>query len=82
MAGAFYYVQNDDEIVNTAPDVFVASGQTTRRGVELDLRYQFSSAFSTYLNHGRILRAQLDNPDPGAGDRLSVPEHTWKAGAQ
>ncbi|WP_208280387.1 hypothetical protein [Massilia oculi] len=53
-----------------------------RRGVELDLRYQFSSAFSTYLNHGRILRAQLDNPDPGAGDRLSVPEHTWKAGAQ
>lgn len=82
VSGAFYYIQNDDEIVNTAPDVFVASGQTTRRGVEFDLRYQFSSAFSTYLNYGRILRAQLDNPAPGAGARLSVPEHTWKAGAQ
>ncbi|MDY0976545.1 TonB-dependent receptor [Massilia sp. CFBP9012] len=82
MSGAFYTIQNDDEIVNTAPDVFVASGQTTRRGVELDLRYQFSSAFSTYLNYGRILRARLDNPAPGAGARLSVPEHTWKAGAQ
>ncbi len=82
VSGAFYYIQNDDEIVNTAPDVFVASGQTTRRGVEFDLRYQFSSAFSTYLNYGRILRAQLDNPAPGAGARLSVPEHTWKAGVQ
>lgn len=82
VSGAFYTIQNDDEIVNTAPDVFVASGQTTRRGVELDLRYQLSSAFSTYLNYGRILRAQLDNPAPGAGARLSVPEHTWKAGAQ
>lgn len=82
VSGAYYYIQNDDEIVNTAPDVFVASGQTTRRGVELDLRYQFSSAFSTYLNYGRILRARLDNPAPGAGARLSVPEHTWKAGVQ
>lgn len=82
VSGAFYTIQNDDEIVNTAPDVFVASGQTTRRGVELDLRYQFSSAFSTYLNYGRILRARLDNPAPGAGARLSVPEHTWKAGVQ
>lgn len=82
VSGAFYTIQNDDEIVNTAPDVFVASGQTTRRGVELDLRYQLSSAFSTYLNYGRILRAQLDNPAPGAGAHLSVPEHTWKAGAQ
>ena len=82
VSGAFYTIQNDDEIVNTAPDVFVPSGQTTRRGVELDLRYQFSSAFSTYLNYGRILRARLDNPAPGAGARLSVPEHTWKAGVQ
>ncbi|WP_229414940.1 TonB-dependent receptor [Massilia aurea] len=82
VSGAFYTIQNDDEIVNTAPDVFVASGQTTRRGVEFDLRYQFSSALSTYLNYGRILRARLDNPAPGAGARLSVPEHTWKAGAQ
>jgi outer membrane receptor protein involved in Fe transport len=82
VSGAAYYIQNDDEIINTAPDVFVASGQTTRKGFELDVRYHVDSAFSTYLSYGRILRARLDNPAPGAGARLSVPEHTWKAGAQ
>jgi outer membrane receptor protein involved in Fe transport len=82
VSGAVYYIQNDDEIINTAPDVFVASGQTTRQGLELDVRYHFDSAFSTYLSYGRILRARLDNPAAGTGPRLSVPEHTWKAGAQ
>lgn len=82
VSGAFYTVRNDDEIVNTAPDVFVASGQTTRRGVEFDARWQPDRAFGAYLSYGRILRAELDNPAPGAGARLSVPEHTWKAGAQ
>jgi outer membrane receptor protein involved in Fe transport len=82
LSGAIYDIQNDDEIVNTAPDVFVASGQTTRRGLEFDLQYQIGGGFSTYLSYGRILRARLDNPAPGAGARLSVPEHTWKAGAQ
>ncbi|MDN4037654.1 TonB-dependent receptor [Massilia sp. YIM B02443] len=82
LSGAVYTIRNDDEIVNTAPDVFVASGQTTRKGVEVDLRYRLDSAFSTYLSYGRILRARLDNPAPGAGALLSVPAHTWKAGAQ
>ena len=82
LSGAVYYIQNDDEIINTAPDVFVASGQTTRKGVELDMRYQLGSALSTYLSYGRILRARLDNPAPGAGALLSVPAHTWKVGAQ
>lgn len=82
VSGAVYYIQNDDEIINTAPDVFVASGQTTRKGVEFDVNYQLGSAFSTYLSYGRLLRARLDNPAPGTGARLSVPEHTWKAGAQ
>ena len=82
VSGAVYTIQNDDEIINTAPDVFVASGQTTRKGYEFDLNYQLGSAFSTYLSYGRLLRARLDNPAPGTGARLSVPEHTWKAGAQ
>lgn len=82
VSGAVYYIQNDDEIINTAPDVFVASGQTTRKGVEFDVRYQLDSAWSAYLNYGRILRARLDNPAAGAGARLSVPEHTWKGGVQ
>lgn len=82
VAAAVYHITNDDEIVNTAPDVFVSSGQTTRRGAELDLRYQPQRAFSAYLSYGRILRARLDNPAPGTGALLSVPAHTWKAGAQ
>ena len=82
VSGVVYDIGNDDEIVNMAPDVFVAAGRTTRRGAELDLRYQGSSAFGAYLSYGRILRARLDNPAPGAGALLSVPAHTWKAGAQ
>ncbi|HEX8406001.1 MAG TPA: TonB-dependent receptor [Duganella sp.] len=82
VAAAVYHITNEDEIVNTAPDVFVSSGQTTRRGAELDLRYQPHRAFNAYLSYGRILRARLDNPAPGAGALLSVPAHTWKTGAQ
>lgn len=82
ISGALYAIENDDEIVNSAPDVFVSSGRTTRRGLEMDVRYQPTSTFSAYLSYGRILRARLDNPAPGAGALLSVPAHTWKAGAQ
>ncbi len=82
VTGAVYAIRNDDEIVNTAPDVYVASGQTTRRGVELDVRYQLRRDFNAYVSYGRILRAALDNPAPGTGALLSVPAHTWKAGAQ
>ncbi|WP_229427050.1 TonB-dependent receptor [Massilia atriviolacea] len=82
LAGALYAIGNDDDIVNSAPDVFVASGQTTRRGLEVDVRYQPDNTFSASLSYGRILRARLDNPAPGAGALLSVPAHTWKAGAQ
>lgn len=82
LSGTVYTIRNDDEIINTAPDVFVASGQTTRRGFEFDARWQASRALGTYLSYGRILHAELDNPAPGAGARLSVPQHTWKAGGQ
>ena len=82
VAGAVYTIRNDDEIVNTAPDVFLPSGQTTRRGYEIDVNWQPGRAASAYLSYGRILRARLDNPAPGAGALLSVPAHTWKAGAQ
>jgi len=82
VSAALYYIKNDDEIINTAPDVFTASGRTTRKGLELDLRYQLGSAFGAYLSYGRILRARLDNPAPNAGALLSVPAHTWKGGVQ
>jgi len=82
MSGALYYITNDDEIVNTAPDVYLASGRTTRKGFEFDVRYQASRALGAYLSYGRILRARLDNPAPGAGALLSVPARTWKGGVE
>lgn len=82
LSGAVYYTKNDDEIVNTAPDLYVSAGKTTRKGFELDAGYQLNRSFSTYLSYGRILRAQLDNPAPGTGALLSVPAHQYKAGAQ
>lgn len=82
VGASVYAIKNDDEIINTAPDVYLASGRTTRKGVEFDLQYQLDRALSAYLSYGRILRARLDNPPPGTGALLSVPAHTWKAGAQ
>lgn len=82
LSGAVYRITNDDEIVNTAPDVYVASGHTTRRGYEFDLRWQAGRALAAYLSYGRILRARLDNPAPGTGALLSVPAHTWKGGIE
>jgi len=82
VAASVYAIKNDDEIINTAPDVYLASGRTTRKGFEFDLRHQLDRALSAYLSYGRILRARLDNPTPGSGALLSVPAHTWKAGVQ
>jgi len=82
LSGAVYSTQNDDEIVNTAPDVYASAGKTTRKGFELDAGYQLSRTFSTYLSYGRILRARIDNPAPGTGALLSVPAHQYKAGVQ
>lgn len=82
VGASVYSIRNDDEIINTAPDVYLASGRTTRKGFEFDTRYRFDRALGAYLSYGRILRARLDNPPPGTGALLSVPAHTWKAGAQ
>jgi len=82
LSGTAYVIKNDDEIVNTAPDVYTASGRTTRRGFDVDTRYDAGGPLSAYASYGRILRAQLDNPTPGTGARLSVPAHQYKAGAE
>ncbi|MET0321164.1 MAG: TonB-dependent receptor [Duganella sp.] len=81
LSGTGYTIRNDDEIVNSAPDVYTAAGRTTRKGVDLDARYD-GRAFSAYASYGRILRARIDNPMPGTGARLSVPAHQYKAGAE
>lgn len=80
LSGAAYYVQNEDEIVLTAPDTYSSVGETTRKGFELETRYRVSPAFDIYASYGRILEAEIKNPLPGSGARLSVPRDTLKAG--
>lgn len=78
----FYYIKNQDETVQTAPEVYQQVGDTTRRGVETSFNYQVTSTVSTYASYGRILDAIVNNPPVGTGAKLTVPEHTYKAGVQ
>ncbi|TLX54440.1 ligand-gated channel [Stutzerimonas nosocomialis] len=78
----FYYIQNDSETIQTSPGVYEQVSDTTRKGVETSFNYQATSTVSTYASYGRIIDAVIDNPAPGTGARLVVPEHTYKAGVQ
>lgn len=82
VAGAVYYTQNEDEIVLTAPDTYSSVGETTRKGFELETRYRFDRQLSVYASYGRIFQAEINNPLPGTGARLSVPKDILKAGVE
>lgn len=82
IAGAVYYTENEDEIVLTAPDTYSSVGETTRKGFELEARYRFNPGFSVYASYGRIIEAEIKNPLPGTGARLSVPKDIIKAGLE
>ena len=81
-SGAVYYTLNEDEIVLQPDGSYRSVGETTRRGFEVETRYQFSSAASVYASYGRILDAKANNPAPNTGAKLSVPRNQLKAGAQ
>ncbi|MGX5727964.1 TonB-dependent receptor [Metapseudomonas otitidis] len=78
----FFYIQNQDETVQTAPEVYEQVGDTTRKGFDTSLNLQISQAISAYASYGRIIDAVINNPQPGTGAKLTVPEHTYKAGIQ
>lgn len=78
----FYYIENDSETVQTSPGIYEQVGDTTRRGAETSFNYQMTSTLSSYLSYGRIIDAVINNPPPGTGALLVVPEHTYKAGVQ
>ncbi|SDH57561.1 Outer membrane receptor proteins, mostly Fe transport [Pseudomonas flavescens] len=78
----FYYIQNDSETLQVSPGVYEQVSDTTRKGVETSFNYQATTTLSTYASYGRILDALIENPPRGTGDRLVVPEHTYKAGVQ
>lgn len=82
-AGAgVYHVDNEDEIVAQPDGSFRSVGSTTRRGFELEARWQATPASAIYASYGRVLEAQANNPLPNVGARLAVPEHTLKAGVE
>lgn len=78
----FYYIENDSETVQTSPGVYEQVGDTTRRGAETSFNYHATRTLSAYASYGRIIDAVINNPAPGTGARLVVPEHTYKAGIQ
>lgn len=69
-------------IVQTAPNVFESVGDTTRKGVELEARAQFSRQFAAYASYTRLLQAKINDAAPGTAHLISVPKHQAKTGAE
>lgn len=82
LSGVAYRTLNQDEIVAQADGSYRSVGDTTRKGFELETRWQLSAAASVYASYGRILEARVNNPLPNTGERLSVPRHQFKIGAE
>lgn len=82
VAGVAYDIKNDDEIVGQADGSFKSVGSTTRRGFELETRWQLNGVASVYASLARITAAAVNNPAPNTGPKLTVPGRQLKAGAQ
>ncbi|HVK95807.1 MAG TPA: TonB-dependent receptor, partial [Noviherbaspirillum sp.] len=81
-SGALFYTLNEDEIVQTAPNVFASVGDTTRKGFELETRQRVSRNVTMYGSYTRLLQAEVNNPAPNTAHLLSVPKHQLKLGAE
>jgi outer membrane receptor protein involved in Fe transport len=81
-SGTAYYIQNDDEITGQADGSFKSVGDTSRKGVELETRWQIAASTSVYASLGRILEAKVNNPAVNTGAKLSVPGRQLKGGVQ
>lgn len=77
-----YQIENEDEIVSQADGSFRSAGATTRKGYEIETRWQATRSLAMYASYGRILEAKADNPLPTAGARISIPRHVVKAGVE
>lgn len=77
-----YFIQNDDEITGQPDGSFRSVGDTTRKGFELEARWQIAAATQLYANLGRILEARINNPAANSGAKLSVPGRQVKGGIQ
>ncbi|OWQ85651.1 ligand-gated channel [Roseateles aquatilis] len=81
-SGSAYYIQNSDEIVGQPDGSFKSVGDTTRKGFELETRWQISGSTRLYASLGRILEAKVNNPAANTGAQLSVPGRQLKGGIQ
>ncbi|ANH70377.1 ligand-gated channel [Mitsuaria sp. 7] len=81
-SGTAYYIQNDDEITGQPDGSFKSVGDTTRKGVELETRWQIAASTSVYASLARILEAKVNNPAANTGAKLSVPSRQFKGGVQ
>lgn len=81
-SGALFYTLNEDEIVQTAPNVFSSVGDTTRKGFELESRFRLGRNFSAYASYTRLIQAEVNNPEPNTPYLLSVPKHQLKIGGE
>lgn len=82
LSGAAYQTDNEDEIVGQPDGSFRSVGNTTRKGYEIETRWDPVRAVSLYASYGRIIEARANNPLPNTGARLSVPRHQLKAGVE
>ncbi len=82
VSGTAYLIQNDDEITGQPDGAFKSVGDTSRKGFELDTRWQLAASTSVYASASRIVRASINNPAPNTGAKLPVPARQFKAGVQ
>lgn len=82
VGATYFYVLNEDELVQTGPTSFASVGDTTRRGAELDGRWQIARALSVYGSYTRLFEAQVNNPLPNTARGISVARHQAKAGLE
>lgn len=82
VSGTAYLIQNDDEITGQPDGSFKSVGDTSRKGFELDARWQLAASTSVYASAARIVEASINNPAPNTGAKLPVPARQFKAGVQ
>lgn len=78
----YFYTLNEDEIVQTAPNVYSSVGDTTREGFELETRAQLTERLAAYASYTRLLQADIDDAAPGTAYLVSVAKHQAKVGAE
>jgi outer membrane receptor protein involved in Fe transport len=82
VSGSAYLIQNDDEITGQPDGSFRSVGDTSRKGFELEARWQLTSSTSIHASAARIVEATINNPVPNTGAKLPVPARQFKAGAR